>query len=104
MVIAYSFPDQPRNAAIRMYITAVDETLQKVFNVSSKERHRILGSLRKESEGYWDVTLHDLPLYCAARLAGVQILYPKFDEFEDRYSIMIEGKNVEKVADQSGDD
>jgi len=76
---------------ILQYIDCVERTLDAVFNVPADRRKQIVTSLRREhGKSYWDVTLHYLPLYSAAELAGVSVEYPEFGAYEEKYSRLIE--------------
>jgi hypothetical protein len=80
---------------IREYITIVAKTLEMVFDIPREKRTEIISSLRSERDkDYWEITLHYLPLYSAADLAGVRIVYPDFDVFEERYARLVEGKGL----------
>jgi hypothetical protein len=80
---------------IREYITIVAKTLEMVFEIPREQTTKIIASLRSERDrDYWEITLHYLPLYSAADLAGVRIVYPDFDVFEERYARLVEGKGL----------
>ena len=75
------------NPEIQAYIETVDKTLDMVFGVPDGRRAELVSYLKgKHSKGYWDVTLHYLPLYSAAGLAEVKIEYPDFDKYEKLYA------------------
>jgi hypothetical protein len=81
------------NSEIRAYIAVVDKTLGMVFELPKNKRTKIVSSLRSEHDkAYWEIALHYLPLYSAADLAGVRIVYPDFNVFEERYARLVEGK------------
>jgi hypothetical protein len=90
------------NSEIRAYIAIVDKTLGMVFGIPKEKRTRIVSSLRSERDkAYWDITLHYLRLYSAADLAGVRIIYPDFNVFEQRHAKLVEGKGASRTAGQT---
>ena len=92
------------NPEIQAYIETVDKTLDMVFGVPDGRRAELVSYLKgKHSKGYWDVTLHYLPLYSAAGLAEVKIDTQTLTNTKNCMRSEFEGKKQED-ASQTGDD
>jgi len=106
MATSHRLPVVKLSTLIQEHIEIVDETLEKVFSVPDMRRAEIVAWLNKRKRrGFWNATLHDLPLYTAATLAGVEIFYPDFDKYEQLYAELIEGEDKTRAMQgQAGGD
>ena len=73
------------------YINKVAEVLEKVFLMPKENTEIIMKDFAAiEDEKYWEITQHYHPLYTAAEILNIQVEYPNFDQYENRYDNLID--------------